>query len=253
MTPHDRHTMPEWAQRIARATGVLFIVTFVASIPALLLYGPVLNEADYIVGAGADNQVILGAVLELVVIVANIGTAVVLYPVVRRQSAIAALSYVTARVVECVFIAVGILSVLAVVTLRQGSAADPGTLTAVGEALVAVKDWTFVLGPGFVCGIGNGLLLGYLMYRSGLVPRRMAALGLIGGPLMCASGIAVMFGVLEQGGVGQFVATIPEIAWEGSLGVYLAVRGFRPAPILAAAAERVQGVHRVATPAIAPA
>jgi len=155
----------------------------------------------------------LGAFLELLRIVANIGTAIVLLPILKRQSESIALGYVTARVVESAFIAIGILSVLSVVTLRQdlaGTGSYPATLTMVGRSLVAIKDWTFLLGPGFVVGIGNGLMLGYLMFRSGLVPRRMAMLGLVGGPLMCASGIAVLFGGIEQGSATQSVATIPE-------------------------------------------
>jgi hypothetical protein len=217
------------AQRIARVTGVLFIITFITSIPALLPFSPVLNDSSYITGTGADDRVFLGALLELILIIANIGTAVVLFPILKRQNEIVALGFVTARVVECVFIAVGILSVLAVVTLRQEAAgADAGSLVAVGEALVTIKHWTFLLGPGFVVGIGNGLLLGYLMYRSALVPRRMAVLGLVGGPLVCASGIAVLFGIIELGSAGQFIATIPEILWEASLGIWLTVKGFNP-------------------------
>lgn len=218
-------------RRIALIAGVLFVVTFVTSIPALFLYNPVLNDVGYIVGAGADTRVLLGAFLELLLIVANIGSAVVLFPILKRQNEGLALGYVTARVIESVFIAVGILSLLAVVTLRQdlaGTGSDQAALTTVGRSLVAVKDWTFLLGPGFVVGIGNGLILGYLMYRSGLVPRRMAMLGLVGGPLICVSGIAVLFGVISEGGAGQFIATIPEFAWELSLGIYLIAKGFKP-------------------------
>jgi hypothetical protein len=165
--------------------------------------------------------VLLGAFLELVLIIANIGTAVVLYPILKRQNEILALGYVTARVVECAFIAVGHLSLLTLVTLRQEAAAgaDAASLVAVGESLVAPHDWTRLLGPGFVVGVGNGLLLGYLMYRSALVPRGMAVLGLIGGPLIIASGVAVLLGVIETGSVWQAIATIPEICWELSLGI----------------------------------
>jgi len=242
-------------QNVARITGVLFLITFVTAIPALLLFDPVLNDSGFITGAGADNRIFLGATLELLLIVANIGTAVVLFPVLKRQNESFALGYVAARIAECTFIAVGILSVLAVVTLQQKSTADAAALGAVGEALVAVKDWTFLLGPGFVVGIGNGLLLGYLMVRSALVPRRMAMLGLVGGPLVCASGIAVMFGVFEPGSAGQFICTIPEIAWELSLGIYLTVNGFRPSPIIAlpAAASRPSAAPDLApqfTPAV---
>lgn len=221
-------------QTSARATGILFIVTFITAIPALLLFDPVLKDPGYVTGAGADTSIFLGATFELLLILANIGTALTLFPILRRQNECLALGYVTARVVECVFIAVGILCVLAVVTLRQtAGSADPGALAAVGKALVAVKNWTFLLGPGFVVGVGNGLILGYLMYRSGLVPRAMSMLGLVGGPLVCASGLAVLFGLFELGSAGQFIATIPEIAWELSLGVYLTVKGFKPAPIIA--------------------
>ena len=220
-------------QSLARATGVLFIITFITAIPALLLFDPVLNDPTYVTGAGADTQIYLGVTLELLLIIANIGTALTLFPILKRQNEVCALGFVAARIVECAFIAVGILCVLAVVTLRQeATGTDAGALVAVSKALVAVKDWTFLLGPGFVVGVGNGLLLGYLMYRSGLVPRAMSVLGLVGGPLVCASGIAVMFGVIEPGSVAQFVATIPEILWELSLGIYLTVMGFKASPIL---------------------
>ena len=168
----------------ALVAGVLFLITYVTSIPALGLFQPVLDDPEgYIAGGRADNRIYLGAFLELVLIIANIGTALVLFPILRRQNEILALGYVTARVIECVFIAVGILAVLAVVTLRHDAGADAASLGGLAESLAAIKDWTFLLGPGFTVGIGNGLILGYLMYRSGLVPRGMAMLGLIGGPL----------------------------------------------------------------------
>jgi hypothetical protein len=194
----------------------------------------VLDDPRYIVGAaGADNSVSFGALLELILIIANIGTAVVLFPILRRQNEILILGYVTARVVECVFIAVGLLSLLTIVTLRQEATAgvDAASLVAIGESLVALHDWTFLLGPGFFVGVGNGLMLGYLMYRSTLVPRGMAVLGLIGGPLIIASGVGVMFGVIEAGGVVQGLATIPEFLWELSLGIWPIVRGFNPSAI----------------------
>ena len=224
-------------RRTAFVAGVLFIITFVVSIPAaLFFYTPILDNAQYIVGAGtADNRVAFGALLEMILIVANIGTAVVLFPILKRQNEKLALGYVTARVVESGFIAVGILSLLAIVTLRHdlGGIADAGSLVAVGAALVAIHDWTFLLGPGWVVGVGNGLILGYLMYRSGLVPRRLAMLGLIGGPLIIASGTAVLFGAIEPGSAGQVIATVPEFFWELGLGIYLIVKGFKTSPIIA--------------------
>lgn len=221
-------------RKAARIVGWLFIVTFVAGIPpALSLYLPVLDDARYVLGGGADTRIALGAFLEMILIVANIGTAVVLFPILKRQSEGLALGYVTARLVECAFIAVGILSLLSVVTLRQdaGSAADAGALVTAGRSLVAIHDWTFLLGPGWVVGVGNGLILGYLMYRSGLVPRRLAMLGLIGGPLIIASGTGVLFDVFEPQSAPQILATAPEFIWELALGIYLVVKGFRRSPI----------------------
>jgi hypothetical protein len=220
-------------QTLARLTGVLFLVTYITSIPAFFVfYAPVLKDPGYITGAGPDTSVLLGAFLEVLLIIANIGTALALFPVLKRQNEVLALGYVTARLVESAFIAVGILSLLAVVTLRREAAgADAASLTLLGQALVAIHDWTFLLGPGFVVGVGNGLMLGYLMYRSGLVPRPLAMLALIAGPLLCASGIGVLFGVFQQGGAEQSIASIPEFLWELLLGIYLTVRGFRPSAI----------------------
>jgi uncharacterized protein DUF4386 len=166
-----------------------------------------------------------------VLIIANIGTAVVIFPIVKRQSEELALGYVTARLFECGFILVGIVCMLGIITLRQEVAgAAAGT---VASTLAAIKDWTFLLGPGWVVGWGNGLILGYLMYRSELVPRKAAWLGLVGGPLIILSGTLVLFGVGNKGGTMQGLATIPEFLWELFLGVYCTFKGFRPSsPIL---------------------
>ena len=228
-------SMTDQSRRTGRIVGWLFIATFITSIAGLLLYDPVLNDADYILGGGDDARVTLGALMEIFLVITNIGTAVVLFPVLKRQSESLALGYVASRIVESMVIVLGLISLLSIVTLRgdfAGADVDPDSLNVVGQALVAVHDWTFLLGPGFCVGIGNGLILGYLMYRSGLVPRRMAMFGLVGGPLIFASSIGVLFGAYEQDGL-HFLFAIPEIIWEGSLGIYLAARGFRPAPILA--------------------
>jgi len=175
----------------------------------------------------------LGALLELILVVANIGSAVVLWPVAKRVNEILALGFVTARVMESVFIAIGVLSLLTVVTLRQAGAAgaDAGSLVTVGESLVTLHDWTFLLGPGFVVGIGNGLILGYLMYRSRLMPRGLAILGLIAGPVLLARFVGVLFGVFEPLGVLGGLMVVPEFLWELSLGLWLAVRGFNPSAL----------------------
>jgi uncharacterized protein DUF4386 len=219
-------------RKIAALTGWLMVVTFVTSIPAyFILYAPVRDDPGLITGAGADPtaSVALGATLELILIVANIGTAVVPYALFKRYSQGLALSYVAARLVEGTFIAIGIVSLLTFVFMRQQGTA--GADTALGEAFVAIYDRAFLVGPGVFAGVANGMILGSLMYRSGLVPRGLAMLGIIGGPLVAASGIAIMFDVTARGSALQGVATIPEFLWELSFGIYLIVKGFKPAPI----------------------
>lgn len=220
-------------RRTARVVGWLFLITYATSIAAKFAFYPPLFEGDYITSAGDDTRLLWGALAELILIVANIGTAVALFSVLKRQHENLALAFVTARVMESVFIAVGVLAVLTTVTLRQDYAetADAAGLAVVGDALVALQEWTFNLGPGIVVGVGNGMILGYLMYRSGLVPRRMAMLGLVGGPLICLSGAAVVLGVIEAGSAWHNLAVVPEFFWELSLGIYLVVKGFRPSPI----------------------
>ena len=185
----------------ARLVGWLFIGTFVFSIPGFLLYGPLLDHPKYVLGAGHDTQITVGALLEILTAICNIGTAIALYPLAKRYIPRAALGYVAVRIVESTIIVAGIVSVLSVLTLRQqfaGTGADPGTFTIAGQSLVAFHDWTFLLGPGFCAGIGNGLLLGYIMYMSGLLPRRRAAFGLVGGRCALVAATGALFGVYER-------------------------------------------------------
>ena len=218
-------------RKIALAVGVLFILTFITSIAGALAYGPVLSDPNYITGAGADTRVYVGAFLELMLILTNIGCAVVLFPLLKRQNEALALGYVTARLVECAFIGIGLLSLLTIVTMRQQATGTDATLDTIGATLLATHNWTFLLGPGFTDGIGTGLILGWLMYRSGLVGQRMALVGVVGGAMLAASGAAVLLGVIPQGGAVQAIATIPEVIWEAFLGLYLLFKDFKPSPI----------------------
>jgi hypothetical protein len=224
-------------QTRARWFGVLYLITFATSIPALWVYKPVLDDpVAYIASAGHDKRVLFGVFLELLLIVSNIGTAVVIVPIMwRLRHRELSIGYVSARIFECTFILVGIVAVVAVITLRnQNAGANEGT---VAYTLAAIKDWTFLLGPGWVVGWGNGLMLGYMMYRSQLVPRPWPWLGMIGGPLLSILGTIIMFGGNHpSSGLHslQGVLTIPEGLWELFLGVYCTVWGFRrEAPILA--------------------
>jgi hypothetical protein len=212
-------------RKTALIAGGLYVLTFIASIPPVLfLLGPVLDNPNYIVSSGADTQVLWGLFLDVINALAAIGTAVALFPVVKRQS-------------EAAIIVIGVISLLSVVTLRQDAAGTPGadatSLVTTGHALVAIRDWTFLLGPGLMAGL-NALLLGSLMFRSGLVPRVIPVLGLIGAPLLLVSVATTMFGINSLTSVWHGIATAPIFVWELSLGVYLVVKGFKPSPITAA-------------------
>ena len=221
-------------RRRARLAGVLYLITFV-SIPTLIVFQPVRDGADFVLGAGSDTGVLWGSFSEVVVALAGIGTAVVLFPVARRQSETAALGFVASRVVEGSLIIVGVVSMLSVVTLRNDVAgtagADPASLVTTGSTLVAAYDWTFLLSQSLM-PVFNALCLGTVLYRSGLVPRILPTLGLIGAPLLLAADIAIFFGVFDRSGPIA-LAALPIAVWEFSLGVYLTVKGFRPAAVAA--------------------
>lgn len=230
-------------RRTALVAGVLYLVTFAASIPALGLYDGVLNDPGFVHGAGDGDAVAWGAMLEIILGVAGIGTAVVLYPVLRHWSRTLALGFVTARTLEASMIFTGVVSLMSVLTLRQDAAgADPATLDTTTQALVAVHDWTFLLGPGLM-PVVNALCFGTIMLRSGLVPRIIPAVGLLGAPILLASGLATIFGVYDQVSAWALVAALPIAAWELSVGLWMTVKGFRePAAAAApAAASSLQG------------
>jgi hypothetical protein len=205
------------------AAGVLYLLTFI-SIPTLALYGSV-HESNYIIGPGPDTPVLVGAVLELIVALAGIGTAVALYPVVKRQNEGVALGFVGARVLEAATIFAGIACLLSVVTLRQAGAGSDALVT--GRALVALYDRTFVLGQNLMPAV-NALLLGSLLYQSRLVPRVLPLLGIIGAPLLVAAQTAIVFGLIGRLSAWSAVAALPIALWEFSLGVWLVAKGFNP-------------------------
>jgi hypothetical protein len=228
-------------RKTALVAGVLYLVTFISSIPAVFLLGPVLNDPNYVTGAGADTQVALGALLDLVNALACIGTAVALFSVVKRQHEGLALGFVTTRMLEAAIIVIGVVSILSVVTLRQAEAAggDAASLVPVGRALVAVRDWTFVLGPG-MAGL-NALVLGTLMYRSRLVPRIIPTLGLIGGPVYYSSVVGIVLGITAPGSAWQAFGGLFMFVWELLLGLWMTFKGFdRRSPIVVAMAAEAR-------------
>jgi hypothetical protein len=222
-------------QRTARIMGAWFLGTFIFSIPAFFFYDPILNRADYVAGSGADTRIGFGALLEILLAISGIATAVVIFPIVKRVNESIALGYIASRTVESILILIGVLSLMSVVALRQdlaGTGSTDGAVVDVGRALVALHEQTRLLGPQFCAGLGNGIILGYLMWRSRLLPRPMVWIGLIGGPLALLAGVGVLLGAWDITAGLPVALTAPEAIWEFSLSVWLLARGFRPSPIL---------------------
>jgi hypothetical protein len=215
-------------RKTSLVAGIFYLLTFV-SVPTLWLYGSV-RGPNYILGPGPDTPVILGGILEMIVALAGIGTAITLYPVLKRQNQGRALGFVGSRVLEAATIYVGIVSLLSIVTLRQSGAGAGALVTS--HALAAQYSWSFFFGQSFIPAV-NAVLLGSLLYESRLVPRALPVLGFIGAVLLLASWIATLFGLLGPGHVSPLAAllALPIALWEFSLGVYLVVKGFRPSPI----------------------
>ncbi|MEP6854340.1 MAG: DUF4386 domain-containing protein [Pedococcus sp.] len=229
----------DWTRKYAFATGMFYLLTFAASIPAAFYFlTPVLDNASYITSSGADTRVIIGCLLDTVNALACVGTAVAFYPVGRRLSESLALGFVTTRMFEAAVIMVGVLSLLAVVSLREEGASTPAaeSLTTTGHALVAIRDYTFQFGPNVSAAL-NALMIGTILYRSRLVPRIIPTMGLLAALPLLAASVATMLGLTEQGSLWFIPGGALIFVWELSLGTYLVLRGFRPTPQLAVAAE----------------
>lgn len=218
------------SRKTALVAGALYLLTFV-SIPTLALYGPV-RDRNYVTGSGPDTGVIVGGVLEVLVAFACVGTAIVLFPVVKRQNETLALGFVGSRVLEAAAILAGVACLLTVVSLRQAGAGAGAVVT--GQALTGLYDRLFLLGQSLMPAV-NALLLGSLLYRSRLVPRALPLLGLAGAPLLTAATVATMAGLIERDSTWAVLAALPIALWELSLGIWLLVKGFRPAPVPAGA------------------
>jgi hypothetical protein len=214
-------------RKTAIAAGALYLISFI-SMPTLVLYGPVLGDPNYVTGSGPDTAVIIGVILEVIVALSGVGTAVALFPVVRRQNEAVALGFVASRTLEGAAIVAGVVSLMSLLTLRQAGAGADALVT--GQALVASYNWFFLLGQSLMPAI-NALLLGSLLYRSRLVPRILPLVGLIGAPLLLASDVAVLFGLWDRISAPSGILALPIAAWEFSLGIYLLVKGFKASPL----------------------
>ena len=215
-------------RKTSLAAGVLYLLTFV-SIPTLALYRSI-HESNYILGNGPDTLVIFGGILEIIVALSGIATAVVLYPVLKRQNEGLALGLVASRVLEASTIFIGVTFLLSVVTLRQEISGT--NALAISHALVALYDRIFLLGQSFLPAV-NDLLLGFLLYKSRLVPRALSMTGMVGAFPLITGYIAVLFGVIEQRTPLAGLAALLVALFEFSLGIYLVVKGFRASPITA--------------------
>ncbi|HEV7196210.1 MAG TPA: DUF4386 domain-containing protein [Pedococcus sp.] len=234
------HRAPvDWTRGNARAAGIFYLVTFAASVPAAFYFlAPILNDPNYIVSSGADTRVLIGCLLDVVTALAGIGSAVAVFPVVRRQNESMALGFVTSRMFEAAVIMVGVVSLLAVVTLRQSgvTGAEHGSLVTTGHALVAVRNYTFQFGPNLSAAV-NGLLFGTLLYKSRLVPRFIPIMGLVAAPLLLVATIATVSGLTEQGSAWFAPGGALIFVWELSVGTYMTVKGFKPSSITARTPE----------------
>ena len=215
-------------RKISLTAGFLYILTFV-SIPTLFIYGPV-KGANYILGAGPDTSAIVGGLLEIIVALAGIGTAVVLFSILKKQNESAALGLVAARILESGTIFVGVAFLLTIVSLRQGGAGADALPAS--HALAALYDRIFLLGQSFMPAICD-LLLGFLLYKSRLVPRGLSLIGIVGGPVLLAGYLAVMFGLVGLHDALAGLSAIPVALFEFSLGIWLVARGFNPAAVAA--------------------
>jgi hypothetical protein len=221
-------------RKVALAGGVLYLITFAASLPQLKTFKHIIDDpSGYISTPGSNASVLWGSLLDIITAAAGIGTAIVLYPVTRRVSRTAGIGFVASRIVEATMILVGVLCILSVVTLKSHYAGATGaqgdSLRVTGEALVTIRQWTFLVGPGLIAGI-NALFLGYVMYRGHLVPRIIPTIGLIGAPIIITSAIVTMFGGWAQTSGTAFVFGVLDVIWEFSLGIYLTFKGFKQVP-----------------------
>ena len=230
--------IPDWTRNHARASGIFYLLTFVSSIAAVVYFlKPLLDDANYIVGPGQDTRVIIGCLLDTVNALTAVGSAVAIFPVLKRQNEAMALGFVTSRMYEAAVIMIGVASLLAVVAMRHDmtgvTGTDPSSLLTTQHSLVAIRDYTFLLGPN-IAPVINALLFGTLLYKSRLVPRIIPTMGLIAAPLLLVPTLATILGATEHGSIWWAPGGVLIFVWELTIGLYMTFKGFRPSPLTAA-------------------
>jgi hypothetical protein len=212
-------------RKSAKTAAIFFFISWVGSIAGLIFYGPVLKNVNYLSGGATDNHIMIGALLEMVCAFANIGTGVAMFPIVRRYSESLALGYVALRTLEASVIAVGVLPILAIISLRTSTGAAAG-INDLATSMVDFHNISFNVGPNLICGV-NTTVMAYALYKSRLVARFVPTIGLIGGPLVFLSGVLQMFDIAHQGSSITALMAIPVFSWEISLASYMFFKGFR--------------------------
>ncbi|WP_261301547.1 DUF4386 domain-containing protein [Paenibacillus andongensis] len=229
-------------RKSAFIVGVLFILAAVTAIIGLILYDPILNGPDYLMeGSKHANQVILGALMELILVVSAVGTATTMFPFLRKYNETIALWHLCFRFLEAIIITIGIISVLSLLTLSRefaaAAASNTASFQASGIVLKAIHDWTFMLGPLFMLGI-NTMMYSYIFYKSKLVPRFIPILGMTGATLVFICALLVMFGVIQQVSAWGAILALPVAANEMILAVWLIVKGFNESAIASMSVKR---------------
>lgn len=244
---HTTRTPMDVDRKRTLAAGLFYIATFLFSIPALGLYGDAIDDPNWVLGVGSDSGVQMGGLFEVLVGLTGIGSAVAVYPIIKRYGPSRAVGFVASRVLEAAIITAGVLAILAVYTMRQDLAGtDPTTLTTTASALVAVRDWSFLFGPGVMATV-NALCFASILRQTGLVPRWIPTLGLIGVPVLFTSTMVTYFGGWEQVSAPAMLMVLPIATWEMSVGIYMAVKGFRTPPT----SERDENIEHAAPASLA--
>jgi hypothetical protein len=232
-TTGDKHMNTN--RQNATIVGILFILATVSAILGLYFYQPILSGADYLInGAAHKNEIALGALMELVLVVTAIGTAIALFPVLKPYGERIALGHLFFRFLEAAVILTGIVAILSLSTLSQAyvaaDAADATTYHALGSLLHAVYKWTSMLGPLFFLGV-NTLMYSYLLYKSKLVPRWLAVFGLFSATTVFAAALVVLSGIAIQLSTPVLLMVAPIGIFEMVFAGWLIVKGYNSSAI----------------------
>ena len=213
----------------AKITGWLFIVAAVSSIIGLKLYDPILSDNNFIVSANNHyNQIIFGAINELILVASATGTGIMLYPLLKRYNESMGIGYLSFRMLEAVFIMIGLLSILTVLSISEsyvdGAITDKANAQSLGLSFISLHKWTFMLGPNFMLSI-NTFIYSFVFYKTKVIPPNLARLGLLASFLIMTAAILELFGVIQQISTWGILLALPIALYEMTLAIYLITKG----------------------------